>query len=54
MANNIRIIQLETGPLSHEALTLYLRHGYLERGPFAAYEASPHGVFMEKQLPNPT
>lgn len=46
----VRIIQLETGPQSLAALHLYRCNGYVERGPFGIYQASPHSVFMEKQL----
>ena len=43
-------ILLETGVKSVEALALYKRHGYRERGPFGSYEPDPLSVFMEKQL----
>ena len=46
----VQTIQLETGPQSLAALHLYRCHGYIERGPFGAYQASPHSVFMEKHL----
>jgi putative acetyltransferase len=44
-------IRLETGPRSREAISLYRRHGYQCRGPFGAYEAGPHSIFLEKRLP---
>jgi putative acetyltransferase len=44
-------IQLETGVENHDALTLYRRHGYHERGPFGSYAADPLSIFMEKALP---
>lgn len=43
-------ILLETGPKSLQALALYRRSGYRERGPFGAYRPSPFSVFMEKRL----
>ena len=43
-------ILLETGVKSVEALVLYKRHGYRERGPFGSYGPDPLSVFMEKQL----
>jgi putative acetyltransferase len=52
--NNVRVIRLETGPLSRGALSLYGRHGYRERGPFGTYKPSPHSVFMEKRLSGTT
>ncbi|HVI91960.1 MAG TPA: GNAT family N-acetyltransferase [Dongiaceae bacterium] len=49
-AAGIRVIQLETGPDSTEALRLYRACGYRERGPFGSYGPSPHSLFMERQL----
>ncbi len=46
----ISTVLLETGPQSLEALGLYRRCGYRERGPFGSYQANPHSVFMEKRL----
>jgi putative acetyltransferase len=46
----LRRILLETGVKSIEALALYRRHGYRERGPFGSYRPDPLSVFMEKQL----
>ena len=43
-------IMLETGVKSVEALALYRRHGYRERGPFGGYGPDPLSVFMEKKL----
>ncbi len=43
-------IRLETGPESREALSLYRRAGYRERGPFSGYPASPTSIFMEKRV----
>lgn len=46
----VRLIQLETGPDSAEALRLYRACGYRERGPFGSYGPSPHSLFMEREL----
>lgn len=46
----IEILQLETGVKSTEALGLYRRFGYRERGPFGNYRSDPLSVFMEKRL----
>ena len=43
-------IRLETGVHQPEALALYKRAGYVERGPFGDYPADPLSVFMEKRL----
>jgi putative acetyltransferase len=50
IANEVRRIQLETGPDSAPALRLYRAFGYRERGPFGAYRPSPFSLFMEKDL----
>ncbi|MBW8729310.1 MAG: GNAT family N-acetyltransferase [Inquilinus limosus] len=47
----IRLLRLETGVKSAEALGLYRRFGYRETGPFGAYGPDPLSVFMEKALP---
>lgn len=47
---SVRWMQLETGVKSFEAIRLYKRLGYRERGPFGAYQSDPLSVFMEKQL----
>lgn len=44
------MIRLETGVYQPEALALYGRAGYVERGPFGDYVADPLSVFMEKEL----
>jgi putative acetyltransferase len=49
-AEGIGLLQLETGIHNHEAIRLYRRCGYRERGPFGAYAADPLSVFMEKTL----
>jgi len=46
-----RVIRLEAGPMQPEALSLYRKHGYVERGPFGAYWNDPLSTFMEKILP---
>jgi len=46
----IELIQLETGPYNTEALGLYRRLGFTERGPFGDYADHPMSVFMEKSL----
>lgn len=48
----VRMIRLETGPLNTDALALYRRYGYRERGPFGAYRDDPLSVFMEKAAPS--
>jgi putative acetyltransferase len=50
MAEGIRLIQLETGPISAPALRLYRGCGYRERGPFGDYPLHPHSLFMERDL----
>lgn len=45
-----RVIRLETGRRQPEAIRLYHRSGYRERGPFGAYHADAHSIFMEKSL----
>jgi putative acetyltransferase len=43
------LLRLETGVRQPEALGLYRKLGYFERGPFGAYGPDPLSVFMEKQ-----
>lgn len=43
-------LRLETGDLLHEAHRLYNRHGFVERGPFGAYEENGSSIFLEKSL----
>ena len=45
----ISLFRLETGIKQPEALGLYRKLGYRERGPFGSYGADPLSVFMEKQ-----
>jgi len=44
----VTLFRLETGIRQPEALGLYRRLGYRERGPFGAYHVDPFSVFMEK------
>jgi putative acetyltransferase len=46
----LRLMRLETGIHQAEALALYRRAGYAERGPFGEYVADPLSVYMEKAL----
>jgi len=46
----VRVARLEAGPLQPEALGLYRKLGYTDRGPFGPYRADPLSVFMEKTL----
>jgi len=46
---DISLFRLETGVKQPEALGLYRKLGYRERGPFGSYVADPFSVFMEKQ-----
>lgn len=48
--SGIRTIRLETGLRQPEAIGLYRRFGYRERGPFGAYGPDPNSLFMEKHL----
>jgi putative acetyltransferase len=46
----VTCLRLETGVSQPEALGLYRRLGFLERGPFGPYQPDPLCVFMEKLL----
>ncbi len=46
----VLVSRLETGIKQAEALELYRRLGYRERGPFGRYRQDPLSVFMEKTL----
>jgi putative acetyltransferase len=46
----IGLARLETGIHQPEALALYRRLGYVERGPFGAYAPDPLSAFLEKAL----
>jgi putative acetyltransferase len=44
------VLRLETGNKSFEALSLYRRLGYRERGSFGSYVESGLNLFMEKNI----
>ena len=46
----VELLRLETGVRQPEALGLYRKLGYRERGPFGAYRLDPLSVFMEKEV----
>ena len=46
----ITLFRLETGIKQPEALGLYRKLGYADRGPYGAYRPDPYSVFMEKRL----
>ncbi|HEX9139227.1 MAG TPA: GNAT family N-acetyltransferase [Steroidobacteraceae bacterium] len=48
--SGIWMARLETGISQPEALAMYRRLGYVERGPFGAYIEDPLSIFMEKRL----
>jgi putative acetyltransferase len=48
--SGVKIVRLEAGPMQPEALRLYRKLGYIERGPFGSYRTDPLSVFMEKNL----
>jgi putative acetyltransferase len=50
----IEFFRLETGIYQPEALALYRKLGYRERGPFGAYHPDPLSVFMEKRVDRKT
>jgi putative acetyltransferase len=47
----VGLARLETGIHQPEALALYRRLGYRERGPFGDYALDPLSAFFEKPLP---
>jgi putative acetyltransferase len=49
----VELFRLETGVHQPEALGLYRKLGYRERGPFGAYRPDPLSVFMEKKPDDP-
>jgi putative acetyltransferase len=49
-AEGVRVIRFETGVRQPEALALYRRHGYTERGPFGQYQKDPLSTFFEKWI----
>ncbi len=44
----VDLFRLETGIKQPEALGLYRKLGYQERGPYGSYGPDPYSVFMEK------
>lgn len=44
------LLRLETGIHNTEALALYRRAGFSERGPFGDYAPDPLSIFMEKRV----
>jgi len=46
----VHLARLETGIHQPEALGLYKRLGYVERGPFGGYAVDPLSVFFQKVL----
>lgn len=48
--HGLPFLRLETGDLLHEAQRLYNHHGFVERGPFGAYEDNGSSIFLEKSL----
>ena len=46
----LKWMRLETGIHQAEALALYRRAGYAERGPFGEYASDPLSHFMEKRI----
>jgi putative acetyltransferase len=51
--SGIALMQLETGVKQPEAIALYRKFGYVERGPFGTYKPDPLSLFMEKRLASP-
>ena len=43
-------VRLETGIHNTEALALYRRNRFVERGPFGDYAPDPLSIFMEKRV----
>lgn len=50
LTRGVRLARLETGIHQPEALALYRRLGYVERGPFGGYAPDPLSAFFEKTL----
>lgn len=49
-AHSCYLLMLETGIHQPEAIGLYRRFGYAQRGPFGSYQEDPLSLFMEKAL----
>lgn len=46
----VPFVRLEVGPKQPEAISLYKKLGYKDRGPFGSYRNDPLSIFMEKQI----
>ena len=46
----VTLMQFETGIMQPEAIALYRKFGYAERGPFGNYKSDPLSLFMGKRL----
>jgi putative acetyltransferase len=44
------VLRFETGNKSFEALSLYRRLGFRERGPFGSYKYNGLNIFMERDI----
>ena len=53
VARGVQLARLETGIHQPEALGLYRRLGYAQRGPFGSYAPDPLSAFFEKRLSHP-
>jgi ribosomal protein S18 acetylase RimI-like enzyme len=51
VAQRLPMLRLETGPLNHDAMRMYARHGFARCGVFGDYPDSPASVFMERATP---
>ena len=49
-ASGLFLLRLETGIHQPEAIALYRKQGFVERGPFGPYSPDPLSLFMEKAL----
>jgi putative acetyltransferase len=51
-SEGVRVLRLRTGARQSEALALFSRQGYCERGPFGSYENEGEelGTFLEKWI----
>ncbi|MEM7432139.1 MAG: GNAT family N-acetyltransferase [Pseudomonadota bacterium] len=47
---DVSVMRLEAGPKQPEAIGLYRKLGYQNRGPFGPYRDDPLSIFMEKRL----
>ena len=50
IGGGLSLLRRETGIHNREALALYRRAGFTERGPFGDYASDPLSVFMEKRV----